>query len=111
MRLAILLGVQVSSLTASSGKLTLHAYDPSHKAGPSAEEGGQWLGEALKRTSTNSDTHPCLTERLRDIIGRPHDEGGTVQTYVRLASAPPLELVDTIGADKNINRTTPGRGF
>lgn len=37
------------------------------RAGPSAEEGGKWLGEGLKMTSTNSDTHPCLTERLQAL--------------------------------------------
>ena len=37
------------------------------RTGPSAEESGQWLNEALKITSTNSDTHPCLTERLRAL--------------------------------------------
>ena len=37
------------------------------RAGPSAEEGGKWLGEGLKMTSTNSDTHPCLAERLQAL--------------------------------------------
>lgn len=37
------------------------------RAGPSPEEAGQWLSEGMKMTSTNSDTHPCLTERLRAL--------------------------------------------
>jgi Zn-dependent protease with chaperone function len=43
------------------------------RAGPSAEDGGKWLGEGLKMTSTNSDTHPCLTERLRALQVAPEN--------------------------------------
>ena len=41
------------------------------RTGPSAEEGSRWLSEGLKVTSTNSDTHPCLTERLRAMSVQP----------------------------------------
>ena len=41
------------------------------RAGPAAEESTKWLAEALQMTSTNSDTHPCLTERLRALDALP----------------------------------------
>jgi len=37
------------------------------RAGPSAEETAKWLEEGLQMASTNSDTHPCLSERLRAL--------------------------------------------
>lgn len=37
------------------------------RTGPAPEESAKWLEEGLKMTSTNSDTHPCLTERLRTL--------------------------------------------
>jgi len=39
------------------------------RAGPTAGQSTQWLEEAFRVTSTNSDTHPCLTERLRALDG------------------------------------------
>lgn len=37
------------------------------RAGPPAEDAARWRSEALQVTSTNLDTHPCLTERLRAL--------------------------------------------
>ncbi len=37
------------------------------RTGPSAEDSTKWLAEGLQMASTNSDTHPCLTERLRAL--------------------------------------------
>ncbi|MCX6896120.1 MAG: M48 family metalloprotease, partial [Verrucomicrobia bacterium] len=36
-------------------------------AGPTAEDRGRWLAEAFRVHTTNADTHPCLTERLRSV--------------------------------------------
>lgn len=41
------------------------------RAGASADDAAKWLDEALQMTSTNSDTHPCLTERLRALEALP----------------------------------------
>jgi Zn-dependent protease with chaperone function len=43
------------------------------RAGPTAEESAKWREESLKMVSTNSDTHPCLTERLRALEVAPDD--------------------------------------
>jgi Zn-dependent protease with chaperone function len=37
--------------------------------GGSAEERSLWLDEAFRVTTTNEDTHPCLSERLRALPG------------------------------------------
>jgi Zn-dependent protease with chaperone function len=37
-----------------------------HRGVP-AEEGARWLDDAFRTTTTNDDTHPCLTERLRAL--------------------------------------------
>jgi Zn-dependent protease with chaperone function len=36
-------------------------------AGPSPEDHHLWLEEELRLTTTNADTHPCLTDRLQAI--------------------------------------------
>lgn len=41
------------------------------QAGVAAEEAVRWQTEGLQMTSTNSDTHPCLTERLRALGALP----------------------------------------
>jgi Zn-dependent protease with chaperone function len=41
------------------------------RAGAPDDDASKWLDEALKMTSTNSDTHPCLTERLRALDALP----------------------------------------
>ena len=37
------------------------------RAGPSPEEHRRWLEEEFRLTTTNADTHPCLTDRLQSI--------------------------------------------
>jgi Zn-dependent protease with chaperone function len=41
------------------------------RAGPKAEEQKRWLEEALRLPTSNHDTHPCLTERLRALGAMP----------------------------------------
>jgi Zn-dependent protease with chaperone function len=41
------------------------------RAGAAPEEAAGWLNEGLQMASTNSDTHPCLTERLRALRVEP----------------------------------------
>lgn len=37
------------------------------RSGFTLEDGAKWIAERLKMASTNSDTHPCLTERLQAL--------------------------------------------
>ena len=37
------------------------------RCGFTAEDGARWMAERLKMASTNSDTHPCLNERLQAL--------------------------------------------
>jgi Zn-dependent protease with chaperone function len=44
------------------------------RAEPSPEDRERWLAEALRLPTTNADTHPCLTDRLR-ALGRLPERG------------------------------------
>jgi Zn-dependent protease with chaperone function len=58
------------------------------RAGPPAVQAAKWLEEGLQTTSTNSNTHPCLTERLRALaVLLPRDA---------LQSPPPSSAADTL---------------
>lgn len=64
------------------------------RAGPSPEEAAQWLGEGLKTTSTNSDTHPCLTERLRALQVLPETKPGPpTESAAEAFFGPALEAI------------------
>ncbi len=39
------------------------------RAGPAPEDGLRWVEQAFRFTTSNADTHPCLTDRLR-ALGR-----------------------------------------
>jgi Zn-dependent protease with chaperone function len=58
------------------------------RAGPPAADAAQWLEEGLQMASSNSDTHPCLTERLRALEALPPK--GAVQ------SPPPSSAADAL---------------
>jgi Zn-dependent protease with chaperone function len=42
------------------------------RAGPADADGRQWVVQAFRLTTTNADTHPCLTDRWR-ALGRLHE--------------------------------------
>ncbi|MDB6064612.1 MAG: htpX 1 [Pedosphaera sp.] len=52
---------------------------------PSSES--KWLEKAFRAVTTNADTHPCLSERLRAIGWTPNDDGGKLR--VELGPARP----------------------
>lgn len=68
------------------------------RVGPSTEDAAKWLDEALKVTSTNSDTHPCLTERIRALgVASPQTPPGpSAQSAAEVLLGPAL---DSIRAD------------
>lgn len=55
------------------------------RMGPAAGERQRWLEEAFLTQTTNSDTHPCLTERLSALGVNP---GGWQLTAVATAASP-----------------------
>ncbi len=65
------------------------------RGGCSAEESARWLGEGLQMTSTNSDTHPCLTERLRALQAVPPESAKTPpgQSAAEAFLGPALEAI------------------
>ena len=42
-------------------------------AGVPAEEAAKWIEQAFRTTTTNADTHPCMTDRLRALGFLPAD--------------------------------------
>ncbi len=75
------------------------------RAGPGEADAAKWLDEALHTTSTNSDTHPCLTERLRALAALPPDQVAFDKTPPRESAAEALlgASLETIraGVQKN----------
>lgn len=67
------------------------------RAGPTAEDAAKWLEEALKVTSTNSDTHPCLTERLRalGVVSPQSPPGPPAQSAAEALFGPALDSIRT----------------
>jgi hypothetical protein len=57
------------------------------RAGPVGEERTRWTDEVFRATSTNSDTHPCLTERLRALVGLPGNVRSTALPNAHAQSA------------------------
>ena len=60
------------------------------RTGPGGADASKWLDEALQMTSTNSDTHPCLTERLRALAALPPDKIGFEKNPPRESAAEAL---------------------
>ncbi len=58
------------------------------RGGAAPEESRRWVEQAFRRTTTNADTHPCLTERLRALGFLPADLERGVFPPAPLAPAP-----------------------
>ncbi len=50
--------------------------------GPTADERARWIAEEARVTTTNADTHPCLTDRLRSV-------GATATAAAIVPACPP----------------------
>lgn len=60
------------------------------RAGPKADERGRWWEEAFRITTSNHDTHPCLTERLRALGVVPRWSAGEIATAAAPSAAESL---------------------
>ena len=57
------------------------------RIGPKEAERDRWMGEAFRITTSNSDTHPCLTERLQALGALPHSKPSQLATAAMPSAA------------------------
>jgi len=60
------------------------------RAGPKEDERNRWMEEAFRITTSNSDTHPCLTERLQTLNATSHWAVAQVATAAMPSAADSL---------------------